>query len=85
MAHRRPKPLGFEEKILQLKELEDRQRDLQVKIDEVVLWLTVENPGPTETIAEELRVTTQTVAARRRAALKRREQRNRAPQDKQAA
>jgi hypothetical protein len=85
MAHRRPEPEGFNEKLDRLDRLEARRQQIQREIDDVFLWLTVEHVSPTETIAERLKVTTQSVASRRRAALRRREQRVDATQDKRAA
>jgi hypothetical protein len=75
MALRRPEPEGFEEDLNLLMELERERGDLQEKIDEVILRLTIEKKSPTATIAERLKITAGGVSARRELALKRRARR----------
>jgi hypothetical protein len=74
MAHRRPAPEGFDEKLDLLVQLEQQKDEVQERIDEVLLEMLAKQP-PTATIAERLQITAQTVSSRRVAALRRREQR----------
>jgi hypothetical protein len=78
MALRRPTPDGFDEGLAVLVSLEHERKELQRRIDDAVIQLTVEMRGPTSVIAERLKITCAAVSARRLGALRRREQRSQA-------
>jgi len=77
MALRRPRPEGFTEDLDLWAQLEAEKAQLQNRIDDIVIRLTVEKSSPTAEIAERFRVSAAAVSAKRDAALKRRDQRQR--------